>query len=38
MQPHQRRMVGRLLADHQRNVFAHVIGAAEGDDLGIFTG
>ncbi len=34
MQADERRAVGRLPPDHQRDVLAHVVGAAEDDDLG----
>ena len=38
MEADERRAVGGLPADDQRDVFAQVVGAAEGDDLGLFVG
>ena len=38
MEAHQRRYLAILLADNQRNMLAHVVGRAEGDDFGVFAG
>ena len=38
MEAHQWRAVTVLLPDHKRNVFAQVVGGAEGDNLGLLAG